>query len=96
MLGNSQFGFSFEGLATTKPAPAPGTADPSGPILFKAPCKAIFLSEETKEFRSRAASSAGTAKVWAIRSKTSPTLERKARMLEEAQNDTMDEKTAVK
>lgn len=43
-----QFGSDFEGLATTKPAAAPGTLDPVEPILFSTPCNAIGLSEAMK------------------------------------------------
>ena len=60
---NRQFGLALEGLATTYPAPAPGTADPSGPILFNAACKANALSEEVKEFKSLGPSSVGAARM---------------------------------
>ena len=66
-----QFGFAFEGLATTKPAPAPGTSDPSGPMLFKAPCNAISLSAATNDAKSRFATSAGAADAWEQSSETS-------------------------
>lgn len=55
----SQFGSVFEGLATTNPAPAPGTAEPSGPILFKTPSKAIAFSAVMKDSRSLACSALG-------------------------------------
>ena len=40
------------GDATTKPAAAPGISEPLGPILLKAPCKAIAFSETTNELSS--------------------------------------------
>jgi hypothetical protein len=69
----SQSGSVFEGLATTKPAPAPGTLDPSGPMLFRAPCKAIALSDATNELRSRDLSSLGAANARPARREVKPT-----------------------
>lgn len=40
-----QLGATLEGLAITRPEPAPATFAPSGPILFRMPCKAIGVSE---------------------------------------------------
>ncbi len=63
MHQNLQSGLTLLGLATTKPAPAPGTMEPLGPMLFSAPCRATAFSEATKELRSLARSSAlGTAR----------------------------------
>lgn len=69
-----QFGLAFEGLATTNPAPAPGTSEPSGPMLFKAPRKAIALSDVTNEFKSLFANSAGAANAWEYSNETNPAI----------------------
>lgn len=55
-------GFDVEGLATTKPAPAPGTSEPSGPILLSAPWRAMARSAVMKESRSLACNCDGMAR----------------------------------
>jgi|SRR6187402_3525495 len=67
-------GSTLEGLATTNPAPAPGTLEPSGPMLFSAPCRAMALSVATNEFKSRDLSSPGAAFTFE-RSERNPTTE---------------------
>ena len=46
--GHVQSGFSFVGLATTKPKATPTAFDPADPMLFRMPCRAIGLSEAMK------------------------------------------------
>jgi hypothetical protein len=62
ILKCSQLGLTVEGLAITKPAPAPGTSEPWGPMLFKAPSKAIALSLSMNESKLLFPDSEGAAK----------------------------------